>query len=87
MRVGGRSAMMGDQVTASILGFRWDYINGLMLSVIYGGRVDNDFDLRTLQSYLDQYLSPATLGQHKAMLCPDVVIPLSNNIQVIPGFF
>lgn len=79
--------MMGDQVTASILGFRWDYINGLMLSVIYGGRVDNDFDLRTLQSYLDQYLSPATLGQHKAMLCPDVVIPLSNNIQVIPGFF
>lgn len=30
----------------------WEAIHGLMEDAIYGGRIDNAFDLRVLRSYL-----------------------------------
>lgn len=32
----------------------WDFMHGLMENAIYGGRVDNTFDMRVLFSYLEQ---------------------------------
>jgi dynein heavy chain 2 len=30
----------------------WEAIHGLMEDAIYGGRIDNSYDLRVLRSYL-----------------------------------
>ena len=32
----------------------WQFMHGLMENAIYGGRVDNIYDMRVLQSYLVQ---------------------------------
>ncbi|XP_033122293.1 cytoplasmic dynein 2 heavy chain 1-like, partial [Anneissia japonica] len=44
----------------------WDFIHGLFENAIYGGRVDNTFDLRVLQSYLTQYFNKDVLSGGKA---------------------
>jgi len=61
---------------------RWEYLNGLLLNAIYGGRVDNDFDLRILHSYLTQYFSDTSLGKQQANLEQGIVVPLSSDVQV-----
>ncbi|GBG24746.1 Cytoplasmic dynein 2 heavy chain 1 [Hondaea fermentalgiana] len=33
----------------------WSYIHGLMENAVYGGRVDNPFDLNVLRAYLKEY--------------------------------
>ena len=66
---------------------RWEHLNGLLLNAIYGGRVDNDFDLRILRSYLMQYFSDATLGKQQANLEQGIAVPLSSNVQVILYIF
>jgi dynein heavy chain 2 len=40
----------------------WETIWGLMQFAIYGGRIDNDHDVRVLNSYLGRYFSTAMLG-------------------------
>lgn len=34
---------------------RWNFVHGLFENAIYGGRVDNAYDLNVLKSYLRQY--------------------------------
>lgn len=43
---------------------QWQYIHGLFLSAIYGGRVDNSFDLQVLESYLLSLFDNKLLGAH-----------------------
>ena len=38
---------------------RWKFVHGLFENAIYGGRVDNTFDAKVLQSYLLQYFEQA----------------------------
>lgn len=38
-------------------GIKWDFVHGLFENAIYGGRVDNNFDVRVLTSYLQKYFS------------------------------
>ena len=66
-----------------IKGNRWEYVNGLLLNVIYGGRVDNNFDLRILRSYLVQYFSDDTLGKQQSAIDNEIAVPLSKNLRVI----
>ncbi|XP_029026743.1 cytoplasmic dynein 2 heavy chain 1 isoform X2 [Betta splendens] len=42
--------------------FQWEFVHGLLESAIYGGRIDNPFDLRILRSYLEQFFSAALLS-------------------------
>ena len=37
---------------------RWNFVHGLFENAIYGGRVDNTYDLNVLKSYLQQYFEP-----------------------------
>lgn len=51
---------------------RWKFVHGLFENAIYGGRIDNTFDAKVLQSYLLQYFEQAVFpGQvswrHKEM--------------------
>ena len=41
---------------------QWDYIHGLAEFAIYGGRVDNTFDVRVMVSYLKQLFDPNLLS-------------------------
>ena len=36
---------------------KWDFVHGLFENAIYGGRVDNNFDVRVLTSYFQKYFS------------------------------
>uniref|UniRef100_A0A8C5PSW1 Dynein cytoplasmic 2 heavy chain 1 n=1 Tax=Leptobrachium leishanense TaxID=445787 RepID=A0A8C5PSW1_9ANUR len=42
--------------------FQWDFVHGLLENAIYGGRVDNYFDLRVLRSYLEQFFNSQAVG-------------------------
>lgn len=39
---------------------RWPFVHGLFANAIYGGRVDNTFDLKVLESYLLQYFEQSS---------------------------
>ena len=38
---------------------RWKFVHGLFENAIYGGRIDNNFDGKVLESYLLQYFEQA----------------------------
>jgi len=45
---------------------QWQMVYGVLELAIYGGRVDNNFDLKVLRSYMVQFFNEATLkGQQK----------------------
>ena len=57
-------------------------MNGLLLNVIYGGRIDNNFDLRILRSYLEQYFNDDLLGKERSAVNEEISVPLSKNLRV-----
>ncbi|KAF4526157.1 hypothetical protein B566_EDAN008193 [Ephemera danica] len=54
---------------------KWDYIYGLYETAIYGGRVDNEFDLRVLSIYVRNYFNSDILSGSK--FGPGIVLPSS----------
>eukprot|EP00118_Oscarella_pearsei_P021037 m.233847 g.233847 ORF g.233847 m.233847 type:complete len:1441 (+) comp40100_c0_seq20:9031-13353(+) len=59
---------------------QWDFVHGLLVNSVYGGRIDNTFDLSVLLSYLHQYFNNELLGSEKARrrkLAPNVSLPTS----------
>ena len=65
-------------------------MHGLMENAIYGGRVDNVFDMRVLTSYLLQYfdgslLSGSAKGRSGKRLVANVTLPMSTDIKVMFG--
>ncbi|XP_071483964.1 LOW QUALITY PROTEIN: cytoplasmic dynein 2 heavy chain 1-like [Diadema antillarum] len=59
---------------------QWDFIYGLFENAIYGGRVDNPFDMRVLRSYLAQYFNKEMLAGSSARRSKK--IPGGNTIPV-----
>ncbi|CAH1776602.1 unnamed protein product [Owenia fusiformis] len=41
---------------------KWNFVHGLLKFAIYGGRVDNTFDVRVMESYLKQFFDPQMLS-------------------------
>src|SRR5690606_38188351 len=41
----------------------WSTVHGLLENAIYGGRVDNDYDMRVLRAYLSYYFSNEVLSK------------------------
>ncbi|XP_078258652.1 cytoplasmic dynein 2 heavy chain 1 isoform X1 [Rhinoraja longicauda] len=41
---------------------QWEFVRGLLKNAIYGGRIDNIFDLRVLNSYLEQFFNPKAIA-------------------------
>ncbi|RLW08252.1 hypothetical protein DV515_00003340 [Chloebia gouldiae] len=46
--------------------FQWEFVHGLFENAIYGGRVDNYFDMRVLRSYLEQLFNSRLIGSLNA---------------------
>lgn len=58
----------------------WQTIHGLMMNAIYGGRVDNPFDVRMLQTYLEHFFCNDMI-QGRRMLIQDVSLPNSDEFK------
>jgi len=62
---------------------QWAYIHGLLENAIYGGRVDNSYDVQTLRCYLQQLFSDQTIGANGvrpvALAGSKIVIPSNSN--------
>ena len=65
----------------------WDFIHGLFENAIYGGRVDNPFDMRVLRSYLAQYFNKEMLAGSSARRSKKIpggnTIPVSTYYKVL----
>ena len=55
---------------------------GLLENAIYGGRVDDTFDLRVLQTYLREFFSTAVLSGQKVCFCPFALPLLSLSLSL-----
>lgn len=63
---------------------QWQYVRGLFEYAIYGGRVDNVYDVRVLVSYLDEYFNDLVLtgpSPSRKTLCGGLRIPSSTRAQ------
>ncbi|KAI3384589.1 hypothetical protein SNEBB_000074 [Seison nebaliae] len=57
---------------------QWNYIHGLFVQAIYGGRVDNTFDRDVMETYLEQYFNQSKLNSGR--LAEGISLPNSTNI-------
>lgn len=65
---------------------KWEFIQGLCESAIYGGRVDNIYDLQVLSAYLQLYFDPTVFRENQS-LAPGIYIPLSSKFSVSKQIF
>lgn len=66
---------------------QWEFVHGLLENAIYGGRIDNYFDLRVLQSYLKQFFNSSVIDilnqRNKKSIFPySISLPKSCSILV-----
>lgn len=57
---------------------QWQKIYGILENAIYGGRIDNVFDLRVLRAYIDEYFNESTIRGQKS-LSNIIPVPQSAN--------
>jgi dynein heavy chain 2 len=59
---------------------QWQKVHGILENAIYGGRVDNDFDMRVLRRYMERIFNDQTLsGQVK--LSDIIQVPQSGQVR------
>ena len=62
---------------------QWQFVHGLFELAIYGGRVDNPFDVNVMISYLAQFFEAGTLSpQSKNKRLGPIRLPSSTNYRV-----
>lgn len=67
---------------------QWEFVRGLLENAIYGGRIDNIFDLRVLNSYLEQFFNPKAIAgsqsrsKNVASFPSSITVPKSCSIMV-----
>jgi hypothetical protein len=61
---------------------KWDFVHGLYENAIYGGRVDNIYDIRVLSSYLREFFNTAVLVDGRKTLGSAVNIPTVGSYEV-----
>lgn len=71
-----------DRLCAAGKEMPWDFIHGLYEFAIYGGRVDNPFDLRVMVTYLKQFFTSSVINaQGKNQRLGPLRVPSSTNIK------
>ena len=69
-----------DRLCTGTGSIQWDFIHGLFENAVFGGRIDNNYDLEVLRSYLYQYFDRDVLGgKGRRKLAALVELPLSVN--------
>jgi dynein heavy chain 2 len=59
---------------------QWQKIYGILENAIYGGRIDNDFDLRVLRAYMGSVFNDSTMKGQEA-LSNIIPVPQSGDIR------
>ena len=59
-------------------GIKWKYLHGLLAQAIYGGRVDNPYDVRVLNAYLRRYFCQQAVSG-RPMPGTGLLLPTSTN--------
>ncbi|OMJ92391.1 hypothetical protein SteCoe_4833 [Stentor coeruleus] len=66
---------------------QWSTLRGLLENAVYGGRIDNFFDIKVLQAYLEKYFSETTFSN--GILSQGIKLPNSKSykeyIKLIDG--
>ena len=63
---------------------QWQKVYGILENAIYGGRVDNEFDIKVLRAYMMEFFTEATLkGQMK--LSNIIQLPQSDKVDQYLG--
>ncbi|BES90289.1 heavy chain [Nesidiocoris tenuis] len=62
-------------------GAKWEYLHGLYENAVYGGRVNNIYDLRVLSTYLQSLFNDETFKRNGRQLAVDVFLPSSADIR------
>ncbi|CAD7696590.1 unnamed protein product [Ostreobium quekettii] len=60
----------------------WRYLRGLLENAIYGGRIDNDIDMKVLTTYMEDTFAPETIGmgcKQKPLMGTRVMVPSNAN--------
>lgn len=71
-------------------GVKWEFIHELYLNTVYGGRVESNYDVMVMQSYLLDYFNASTLTEHgapKQPLAGAFDLPESTEIQDYVALF
>ncbi|VDO99966.1 unnamed protein product [Soboliphyme baturini] len=61
-----------------------EFIRGIIETCVYGGRIDNAFDVRVMQAYLKEFFNPELINGHNRGECffsPELTLPSSNLIK------
>ena len=62
----GESILSGIMQDPQAKGVQWQKIYGILENAIYGGRIDNEYDMRVLRTYMREMFVDGTLrGQVK----------------------
>lgn len=63
---------------------QWQKVYGILENAIYGGRIDNEYDLKVLRAYIEQMFNDTVLkGQNP--LSQILPVPQSNNVRDFSG--
>ena len=57
---------------------QWQKVYGILENAIYGGRVDNDFDMRVLRTYMEQIFNDSVMSG-RAKLSDTISAPQGKN--------
>ncbi|VDM11066.1 unnamed protein product [Wuchereria bancrofti] len=69
-----------EEVTKDDKAANWQLLRGLIQTVAYGGRIDNDFDMNVLVVYLKRYFNSSIIGINCSEIAHNISVPFSNNI-------
>lgn len=72
----GEAVILDLKNDGNTAGIQWQKVYGILENAIYGGRIDNEYDLRVLRTYMHQIFKDDTIkGQKK--LSDVLVVPQS----------
>lgn len=61
----------------------WEFVRGILKFVIYGGRIENDFDFKVLDSYLNVLFCDEKInGRAGSQLVKGIDLLATTNVQV-----
>nr|CRZ22352.1 BMA-CHE-3 [Brugia malayi] len=69
-----------EEVTKDDKAANWQLLRGLIQTVAYGGRIDNDFDMNVLVVYLKRYFNSSIIGMNASEIAHNITVPFSTNI-------
>ena len=84
LKAGELTLMAVQQEQQRGTGPQWQKIYGILENAIYGGRIDNDFDLRVLRAYMANIFTDDVLKGQK-MLSNIIAVPQSPDLRAYTG--